>query len=78
LTPAAPRCDHPCITVEYGVISATVPCSAALYTCRCGASTVEFDLARELPERWSTTEDGSPRCPHCTELATSSRATTSS
>jgi hypothetical protein len=68
LTPGARGCDHHPITVEYGVIHATVPCSAALFTCRCGASTVEFDLARELPERWSTADDGSPRCPHCAEV----------
>ena len=63
-------------TADYYVIPAPFPCSVALFSCPCGAKAVESDPKRVAPKGWSTTGEGSPRCPVCTAKA-SSRAATS-
>lgn len=55
---------HRTMAVQYGVLSAFVPCSVALFTCSCGASKVEADIRREVPDGWSTLEL-SHLCPRC-------------
>jgi hypothetical protein len=52
-------------TADYFVIPAPVPCTVAVFTCPCGAQVVEADREQALPPGWSTTEDGSSRCPRC-------------
>jgi hypothetical protein len=61
-------------TAEYFVTIAPFPCGVALFTCRCGARTVEFDPKRPAPKGWATADDGSPHCPVCSEQATKSHA----
>src|SRR5215467_7763556 len=56
-------------TADYFVIPAPVPCSVAVFTCRCGAQTVEYDLERAAPPDWSSAEDGSTLCPRCSAAA---------
>jgi hypothetical protein len=56
-------------TAEYIVTPAPVPCSVAVFSCSCGAEAVEFDLKLVVPTGWSTADDGSARCPKCTERA---------
>ena len=53
------------VTVEYLVAYASIPCSFALFTCRCGAFSVECDVRRGAPDNWTVAEDGSHLCPHC-------------
>jgi len=38
------RDDKIARTTDYFVIPAPVPCGVALFTCRCGAYAVEYDL----------------------------------
>jgi hypothetical protein len=65
--------------VEYIVNLSSVPCSVALFTCDCGASTVDYDLRQDhLPPGWSPAEDGSPRCPRCSKPAENHRETSAS
>ena len=54
---------------EYVAVPTPFPCSVALFTCSCGAKTVEYDPKTVAPTGWSTTEDGAARCPECTERA---------
>jgi hypothetical protein len=54
---------------DYFVVPAPVPCSVAVFTCPCGAKTVEYDLERASPPGWSSTEDGSTLCPPCSAAA---------
>jgi hypothetical protein len=56
-------------TVDYFTIPAPFPCSVALFSCRCGATAVEYDLEQTTPAGWSTAEDGSDRCPRCSAAA---------
>ena len=37
------------MTVDYGVLHASVPCGVAVFRCTCGASTVVYDLSRGVP-----------------------------
>jgi hypothetical protein len=53
-------------TAEYIVIPAPVPCSIAVFSCRCGAQAFE-DTKHVAPEGWSTADDGTVRCPVCSE-----------
>jgi hypothetical protein len=57
------------VTVRHGVIHASVPCSVALYTCSCGASTVEFDVRLPVPDGWSAVGNDTVLCPHCARNA---------
>jgi hypothetical protein len=57
--------EPPIVTVEYHVTYAAIPCSLALFRCRCGASTVEYDLKRKTPDHWVAVDGGSYLCPHC-------------
>lgn len=54
-------------TAEYFVIPASFPCSVALFSCSCGAKTLEYEVERVAPTGWVTTEDGELRCPVCAE-----------
>jgi hypothetical protein len=62
-------------TADYFVIPAPCPCSVALFSCPCGASTVEYDVKHAAPPGWETTDDGEARCPECSARA-AARATT--
>jgi hypothetical protein len=55
------------VGVRYGFIHASVPCAVALFTCRCGASTVEIDVRQEAPNGWLALAGGSHLCPPCAE-----------
>ena len=68
---AAARSEDRAETAEYIVIPAPFPCSVALFSCPCGAKTVEYDVKRAAPTGWSTADDGSNRCPRCTAEAAS-------
>ena len=46
------------VTVNDGVLHASVPCGVAMFTCTCGASAVEYDLNRGVPDRWVAADAG--------------------
>jgi hypothetical protein len=54
---------------DYFVTPAPIPSSVAVFSCRCGATQVEYDATEVAPPDWSTADDGSHRCPVCTAEA---------
>src|SRR5512132_409292 len=54
---------------DYFVTPAPIPSSVAVFSCRCGATKVEYDATEVAPPDWSTADDGSHRCPVCTAEA---------
>jgi hypothetical protein len=56
-------------TADYFVIPAPCPCSVALFSCRCGATAVDYDLKDDAPPGWETAEDGELLCPVCAAKA---------
>ena len=60
--------------VDYVAIHALAPCSVAVFSCECGASSLEFDVKREAPDDWLARDDGSHLCPHCADKTSTTTA----
>ena len=69
LTHALRSWQAPSVTVEYVVTYAPIPFSFALFTCNCGATSVECDMRRAAPDNWTVADDGSHLCAHCAAIA---------
>jgi len=53
------------MTVRVGVSYAAIPYGIALYTCECGATALEPDLAHGAPEGWVETGADVHLCQKC-------------
>jgi hypothetical protein len=57
------------VTVQHFATFAPIPRSFAMFTCRCGASSIEHDVRRAAPKHWTIADDGSHLCAQCAPRA---------